>query len=483
MTPQQTLKKYFNFDDFRAGQLDIINSIISSKDTLAILPTGGGKSICFQIPGLIMAGTTLVISPLISLMKDQVDALLKKNITATYINSSLKSSEIQGRLRQLSQQKYKFVYIAPERLQTIQFKKICRRIKISLVVIDEAHCISMWGHDFRPKYIQISKFINSLPIRPTITAFTATATKKVRADIIATLKLNRSQLFLNSFKRDNLSLHVTTCTNNFSQELALFIILKKHRGQAGIIYTTTQKKAEHISKLIKHYWGDDFPVSAYHAGLETNRRTTIQDEFLNNKLKIITATNAFGMGVDKANVRWVIHSQISGSLENYYQEAGRAGRDHQPANCYLLFNPTDLEIQKIFINQTHPDKNGPLQIHQLNQLQQMVTYAKSSSCRQQFILNYFDEKGGNCEQCDTCQHIQLKPSRVDQQYYNFLFQINLNLKKIVFTKKLMQLLSIHRPQNKSEFLKIPGIGQGWIEKWYNPVFKILEKENAYVYDS
>lgn len=474
MTPKQTLQKYFGFDNFRAGQLDIINSILAKKDTLAILPTGGGKSICFQIPGLIMPGTTLVISPLISLMKDQVDALLKKNIAATYINSSLKHSEIQKRLQQLSQQKYKFVYISPERLKTLQFIKVCQKIKISLVAVDEAHCISMWGHDFRPEYTQINQFINSLPAQPTIAAFTATATKKVRADIIASLELNQPQIFLNSFKRENLSFHVTTCNDNFSQELALFIILKKHRSQAGIIYTTTQKKAAYISRLIKHYWGNDFPISAYHAGLETKLRANIQDQFLTNQLQIITATNAFGMGVDKANVRWVIHYQVSGSLENYYQEAGRAGRDQQPANCYLLFNPIDLEIQKVFINQAHPNENNPLRIHQLNQLQQITTYAKSNSCRQQFILNYFDEKGKPCDQCDICQHTQLKPSTADQNYYQFLSQINLDLNEIVFTQKLMHLLSIHRPQTRSEFLKIPGIGKGWLEKWYNPISKITK---------
>ncbi|MBT3250013.1 MAG: RecQ family ATP-dependent DNA helicase [Candidatus Pacebacteria bacterium] len=483
MTPQQTLQKYFGFDNFRVGQLDIINSIISKKDVLAILPTGGGKSICFQIPGLVMPGTTLVISPLISLMKDQVDALLKKNIAATYINSSLKKEEKKNRLKQLSQQKYKFVYVAPERLQATQLKKICQQIKISLVAVDEAHCISMWGHDFRPEYTQINQFINSLPTQPTVAAFTATATQEVRTDIISSLELNQAQVFLNSFKRDNLSFHATTCHDNFSQELALFIILKKHLGQAGIIYTTTQKKAEYVAKLIKHYWGDDFPISAYHAGLETKIRAHIQDQFLNNQLRIITATNAFGMGVDKSNVRWIIHYQVSGSLENYYQEAGRAGRDQQPANCYLLFNPADLEIQKGFVNKAHPNEDDQLRIHQLAQLQQVINYTRNNSCRQQFILNYFDEDGEACGQCDLCQYIQLKPSAADQDYYQFLSQVNLDLKNIVFTKKLMQLLSIHRPLTKDEFLKIPGVGKGWVERWYNLVSKILEERSNHVHDT
>ena len=284
MTPQQTLQKHFGFDGFRAGQLDIIKSILAQKGTLAILPTGGGKSICFQIPGLMMPGITLVVSPLISLMKDQVDALLKKGIPATYINSSLDREEIKQRLKQVSQQKYKFVYIAPERLQTAQFIKVCQQTKISLIAIDEAHCISMWGHDFRPEYTRINQFINQFTTQPAIAAFTATATKKVRQDIVVSLKINQPRVFLNSFKRDNLSFHVTTCIDSFSQELALFVILKKYQHQAGIIYTTTQKKAEYLVELIKHHRGNNFPISAYHAGLETDLRTNIQDHFLNKLL-------------------------------------------------------------------------------------------------------------------------------------------------------------------------------------------------------
>ncbi|MBU0576264.1 ATP-dependent DNA helicase [Patescibacteria group bacterium] len=483
MTCHQTLQKYFGFDNFRSGQLDIINSILAKKDTLAILPTGGGKSLCFQIPGLMLAGTTLVISPLISLMKDQVDTLLKKNIAAAYINSSLDLKEIKDRLYQLSQQKYKFIYLAPERLLTAQFIKVCKQIKIPLIAIDEAHCISMWGHDFRPEYTQINQLINQLPIRPTITAFTATATLIVRQDIVDSLKLSQPQIFLNSFRRDNLSFHATTCLDNFSQELALFIILKKHYHQPGIIYTTTQKKAEYVAALITHYWGETFPIKAYHAGLDNNSRATIQEQFLCNKLQVITATNAFGMGVDKPNVRWVIHYQLPGNLENYYQEAGRAGRDRQRADCYLLFNYADIEIQKMFINQSHPDKNDLLRASQVNQLRQMAGYAQSQICRQQFILNYFDEKTNGCEQCDVCQNTQLKLTTADQEYYQFLSSINHCFQAQVFTPKLIQLLSIHRPQTQIDFLKIPGIGPGWVEKWYNLVSKILEEKNIYVHDT
>ncbi len=473
MTPQQTLQKYFGYSNFRDGQIKIINSILNKKDTLAILPTGGGKSICFQIPGLIMEGTTIVVSPLISLMKDQIDALNKKNIPATLINSSLSKREVINRLKNLTQRKYKFVYLAPERLKNIDFIRACQKIEIPLIAIDESHCISMWGHDFRPDYTQISEFFKQIQDKPVIAAFTATATQLVRADIIHYLKMDNHQNFLNSFSRKNLSFHLTQCNSNFSQELALFILMKKHFPQPGIIYTSTQKKTEYIARLIKHYWGDKFPIQAYHAGLKTKQRAEVQDQFLNNQLQIIVATNAFGMGVDKANVRWVIHYQIPGNLENYYQEAGRAGRDQSPSNCYLLFNPTDVEIQKTFINQTE-HQNKKLKEYRLWQLSQMFKYTQTRECRLKYILNYFDEKSLNCERCDICTKKKLGFSTQDQEYFNFLTSKKRLFPTTVLTPKIIYLLVIHRPQSKTDFLKIPGIGGGWVEKWYNQVFKLLE---------
>lgn len=484
MTPQQTLQKYFGYGNFREGQLEIIQAIIHKKPTLAILHTGGGKSICFQIPGLIFPGITIVISPLISLMKDQVDQLRHRHIPATYINSTLEKKEIQNRYQQITENSYKFVYVAPERLNSLQFIKLCQNIEISFIAVDEAHCISMWGHDFRPSYLNIMNFVHKLKLKTklAIAAFTATATPQVRADIISQLQLQEPQIFLNTFKRDNLSFWVIPCLDSFNQELALFIILKKHISQAGIIYTTTRLKAEYLTRLIKHYWGQDFPIAAYHAGLEKELRAQTQDDFIKNKLHMIVATNAFGMGVDKPNVRWVIHYQMPGSIENYYQEAGRAGRDKKPANCYLLSNPADVKIQYEFICHTHPDKKHPRHKHQLQQLKKLIGYAQATHCRQQFLLEYFGEKSTTCGECDTCTHQKLTLSAADKEYYQRLVSIQKENQELIFTRKLLLLLSLHHPQTVQEYLKIPGIGAGWVEKWYNLISAKLEKGVLYVDD-
>lgn len=475
---QSCLKKYFGYDSFRPGQLEIITTILEDNDVLAILPTGGGKSICFQIPGLVKnltgSGTTLVISPLISLMKDQVDGLKLHQIKAACLNSSLSHQELQKNFNLFAQGKLQFLYLAPERLNLPKFLKVCQGIKLNLLAIDEAHCISMWGHDFRPNYLLINNFLQSLPKRPPVAAFTATATPATQRDIIKQLNLKQPKIFLNSFRRDNLRLNVSSCSNQFEQELILFKLLKKYRQQPGIIYTATRKKAAYLAHLIQHYWGKQWPVAAYHAGLKDEARTTIQEQFLKNKLRIICATNAFGMGVDKSNVDWVIHYQVPGNIENYYQEAGRAGRAGQIADCHLIFNPQDLTLQQAFIKQTQPDSNHPRHQHQLQQLRQINRYTQIQACRSQFILAYFGETKAQCQECDNCRHRSLTWSAAEQSYQQNLDRIRRTLGKqyqleprLLLSDRVIQLLSLHRPQTKADWAKIPGLGFAWLEKWYN----------------
>jgi ATP-dependent DNA helicase RecQ len=429
MTPLQTLQKFWGYPKFRKGQLKIINSILNDKDTLAILPTGGGKSVCYQVPGLIKDGQTLVISPLISLMKDQVEQLQQRNITAVYLNSSLPKSELKQLLKNLDQ--YKFIYLSPERLHNRSFIKTVKKLEISLIAVDEAHCISLWGHDFRPEYQQINQFINQLSTRPTIAALTATATSLVQKDIINSLQLQNPNIFQNSFARHNLNL-ITHYTQTIKdKELALLTILKAHPQQNGIIYCSTRNSTKYVSRLINHFF-PNLNSGFYHGGLNNKQRSQIQEKFVTGKIKIITATNAFGMGVDKSDVRFVVHWQIPSCLENYYQEAGRAGRDHQPAHCYLLASPHDLTVPWQFINLAPPLRKKHLQ----HQLQAMIQYIITPTCKQNFILNYFGEKTTHpCHHCSNCRPLQT--------------QLNTSYTQIL------------QPQTKSQYLKIPGFGLGW----------------------
>ena len=358
-----TLKKYFAYSNFRDSQLEIVISILKKKETLAILPTGGGKSICFQVPGLIFEGTSIIISPLISLMKDQVDHLLEKNIAATFINSNLDKKEIDERLEKLAKQEYKFFYLAPERLNNSQLIEICQKIKISMITVDEAHCISMWGHQFRPSYKKIPEFIKKININKEkiiLNAFTATATPLVKKEICQFLEFKNPQEFSKNFLRKNLVFHNFICNSEWAKNLLLFKLIKKHSKENAVIYCSTRIACEKLFQLIQKYdFHNQYKIAFYHGGMSKEERTKIQDQFLKNEIKIIIATSAFGMGVDKSDVRFVIHYQIPANLENYYQEAGRAGRDRKTSYCYLLYHSKDLEIQKSFIEKTYPNNSLP----------------------------------------------------------------------------------------------------------------------------
>lgn len=391
------LKKYFGYDTFRKSQIDPIKSILSGKDTLTIMPTGGGKSICFQIPALIFKeGVTIVISPLISLMKDQVDGLNNSGISSTYINSSLDNLEIEERIYNAINGQYKLIYIAPERLESIDFCNKLKDIKISLLAVDEAHCVSQWGHDFRPSYRKIARFIESLNDRPIVSAFTATATEQVREDIIRLLKLKEPEVFINGFDRENLTLKVLRGENKLDY---IINYTSENKEGTGIIYCATRKECEVVYNNLKKR---NIRVGIYHAGLSDEERKVAQEDFSYDNIDVIVATNAFGMGIDKSNVRYVVHYNMPKNIEAYYQEIGRAGRDGEKSECILLFSPGDIQTQKYFIDMKNlsPEKKS----QEYANLRMMVDYAYTSTCLRKYILEYFGENDvkDNCNNCSVC---------------------------------------------------------------------------------
>ena len=403
MQKKQLLKQYFGYDSFRDGQEPLMDHLLNGNDCIGVMPTGAGKSLCFQIPALLFEGITLVVSPLISLMKDQVQALVVNGVAAAYINSSLNLSQTAKVLNNARKGLYKIIYIAPERLDVAEFVEFAQNANISLITIDEAHCVSQWGQDFRPSYLKINEFIDKLPARPVLSAFTATATSEVREDIIKILKLNNPFIMTTGFNRENLYFEVQKPENKYK---AVIKYLKKNSDKSGIIYCATRKTVEEVcGNLIR----DGYNASRYHAGLTETERTQNQDDFLYDRRRIMIATNAFGMGIDKSNVSFVIHYNMPKNIEGYYQEAGRAGRDGTPADCILLYGGQDVITNQFLIDNTN-DKND-LDVETLKQvkekdrerLKQMTYYCHSFDCLREYILKYFGDKPANfCGNCSNC---------------------------------------------------------------------------------
>ncbi|SDM58806.1 ATP-dependent DNA helicase, RecQ-like [Bacillus sp. OK048] len=391
---QQLLESHFGYSSFRNGQESAIQSVLAGENTICVMPTGGGKSICYQIPALVLPGTTIVISPLISLMKDQVDALVQVGIPATFINSSLSYSEANERIREAKQGMYKLLYIAPERLESREFIDDLKQMDIPLVAVDEAHCISQWGHDFRPSYRHIQQMVFSLPQQPNVLALTATATPRVREDICETLAIDEENSIITGFERENLTFSVIK-----GQDRQLFIrdYLKKNEKEAGIIYAATRKNVDQLYERLKK---QNINVARYHAGMGDAERIREQDRFLKDEASVMVATSAFGMGIDKSNIRYVLHFQLPKNMESYYQEAGRAGRDGLESECILLYSSQDVQVQRFLIDQSS-DRTRMTQ--ELEKLQQMVDYCHTESCLQEFILKYFGEiETESCGHCGNC---------------------------------------------------------------------------------
>lgn len=401
---RQILQKFYGYEDFRPGQKKVVESLLNRNDTVAIMPTGAGKSICFQIPALLFEGITLVISPLISLMKDQVDSLRQLGIAAVYINSSVSKAQLYKDLQNISAGFYKIIYIAPERLTSEYLPDSFKNLNISMVAVDEAHCLSQWGHDFRPSYRNILNFTNSLRIKPIISAFTATATPEVKTDIINLLGLKQPNVFVTGFDRPNLYFSVLR-----GEVKDKFVIdyVKKHQDEAGIIYVGTRKDVDALQVLLEI---KGIKAGRYHAGMTDEERNQMQEDFLYDNLSVMVATNAFGMGIDKPNVRYVIHYNMPKNMEAYYQEAGRAGRDGLSGNCILLYSPQDTQLQKFLISKS--TESEIRQQLEYKRLQSMVDYCHTPQCLRAFILHYFGEFDVE-EHCDNCSNCKLEGELID----------------------------------------------------------------------
>ncbi|MBB6623991.1 DNA helicase RecQ [Clostridium gasigenes] len=467
-SPIEILKKYFGYSSFREGQQEIISNIMRGRDSFAIMPTGGGKSVCYQIPAAIFSGITLVISPLISLMKDQVDNVNDIGINAEYINSTQNLDEIKCIFERCYKGDVKLLYIAPERLENDYFIKMLRRITISQVAVDEAHCVSMWGHDFRKSYTNIAPFIRSLENRPIVTAFTATATMEVRKDIIKLLELYNPYTYLGSFNRDNLSINV-----HIEEDKLEFVkdMIREKEEESGIIYCLTRKEVDALYQYLKE---NGYNVGKYHGGIKDEEKKYWQEEFLNENINVMIATSAFGMGIDKSNVRYIIHFTLPKNIECYYQEIGRSGRDGGVAKCHLLYSRRDIRTLEYMINST--TSIGRRQID-LMKIQGMIDFCETKDCYRSFILKYFGEEKFNdyCNNCSNClKNDELRDyTRETQMILSCVYRTRENFGISVLIDILRGFRGPKIIQNKLDELTTYGIMKEYNNKFIRDLIKTL----------
>ncbi len=509
MTKPECLKTYFGYDTFRPGQEAAIDALLSGRDALCVMPTGGGKSLCYQIPALLLPGVTLVISPLVSLMRDQVTALVQSGVPAAFLNSSLTYRQYLLALDRAREGRYKIIYVAPERLDTAAFVNLCRSLTVSLVAVDEAHCISQWGQDFRPAYLSIPLFLDNLPRRPPVGAFTATATPRVREDIVRLLNLQNPWKQVTGFDRENLYFEVRMPEQ---KRPALLQAVREHRGECGIVYCSTRKVVEEVCDFLRE---EGLPVARYHAGLPAEERRRNQEDFLYSRARIMVATNAFGMGIDKSDVRFVIHYNMPKDLESYYQEAGRAGRDGAPASCILLYSGQDVRINQFLIDHAEPAEGvDPLAEKTLRErdrerLKQMTFYCHSRGCLRQSILRYFGEHApGYCGNCYNCLHspeergaaalrekgaVPKAPARPKIAYVKLttdqeallerLKAVRMELARqqgvpafVIFSDKTLREMAFLSPRSRRELLEVSGIGEYKAERYGEAFLAVLREE-------
>lgn len=508
MTKQDALKTYFGYDAFRDGQEALIDALLEGRDALGVMPTGAGKSLCFQVPALLRNGVALVISPLISLMKDQVAALKAAGIPAAYINSSLTPGQQREALRRAALLAYRIVYVAPERLDVPEFAAFAAHTVLSLIAVDEAHCVSQWGQDFRPSYLKIADFIERLPSRPPVGAYTATATPQVKEDMARLLRLRNPLMCVTGFDRPNLRL---ACVKPHDKFAALMEIVNRHAGDAGIVYCLTRKTVEEVCLRLT---AEGVSATRYHAGLSDEERFRNQDDFQFDRKKVIVATNAFGMGIDKSNVSFVAHYNMPRSLESYYQEAGRAGRDGSPAECVLLYGGQDVMTGRWMIehSEANPeltaDEQAELYRRDMERLRQMTFYSTSKRCLRQFVLRYFGEASGeDCGHCSVCAGEPFEPSEPpkaqkgregagkprrlaveEDPLFLALRELRATVAAdkrvpayVVFTDATLRDMVAKRPYTWEEFTRVAGVGAQKRERYGDLFLGLLCRHDGLVY--